>query len=318
MRRTRESELPPELRQTFRRARRLEWLTIAYLVSAIVVLALVLSNSQAMKTAWAEDILSLIPPIAFLVATRLNVLPPTDRFSYGFHRAVSIAHLCAALALFTMGAYLLFDALHSLISVEYPTIGSTEIFGQTIWLGWLMLPALAWSALPAVFLGRAKMPLAEELHNKVLYADAKMNKADWLTASAAMVGIVGIGFGLWWADSAAAALISLDISKDGLDNLRRAVADLMDQTPTTIDHDAVDPLRDKLVSMLQDLDWVDEVEVRLREEGQVYFGEAFVVPSDSANLTAKIEDALEQARDLDWRIHDLAIMPVRRLPGGED
>jgi cation diffusion facilitator family transporter len=318
MRRTRESELPPELLQTFRRARRLEWLTIAYLVSAIVVLALMLSNSQAMKTAWAEDILSLIPPIAFLVATRLNVLPPTDRFSYGFHRAVSIAHLCAALALFTMGAYLLFDALHSLISVEYPTIGSTEIFGQTIWLGWLMLPALAWSALPAVFLGRAKMPLAEELHNKVLYADAKMNKADWLTASAAMVGIVGIGFGLWWADSAAAALISLDISKDGLDNLRRAVADLMDQTPTTIDHDAVDPLRDKLVSMLQDLDWVDEVEVRLREEGQVYFGEAFVVPSDSANLTAKIEDALEQARDLDWRIHDLAIMPVRRLPGGED
>jgi divalent metal cation (Fe/Co/Zn/Cd) transporter len=62
-------------------------------------------------------------------------------------------------------------------------------------LGWLMLPALAWSGLPAVFLGRAKISLAEELHNKVLYADAKMNKADWLTASAAMVGVVGIGSG---------------------------------------------------------------------------------------------------------------------------
>jgi hypothetical protein len=33
-----------------------------------------------------------------------------------------------------------------------------------------------------------------------------------------------------------------------------------------------------IASMLQDLDWEDEVEVRLREEGQVYFGEAFVVP----------------------------------------
>jgi cation diffusion facilitator family transporter len=318
MRRTREVELPPELRRTFRRARRLEWLTIAYLISAIVLLALVLSNSQAMKTAWAEDILSLIPPIAFLVATRVNTRPPTDRFPYGFHRAASIAHLCAALALFTMGAYLLFDALHSLITVEYPTIGSAEIFGHTVWLGWLMLPALAWSAVPAVFLGHAKMPLAEELHNKVLYADAKMNKADWLTAGAAMVGVVGIGFGLWWADSVAAALISLDISKDGLDNLRRVVADLMDQTPTTVDQDAVDPLRGKLASMLRDLDWVDKVEVRLREEGQVYFGEAFVVPSDTANLTGKIEDALEKAHDLDWRIHDLAIMPVGRLPEGEE
>jgi hypothetical protein len=93
----------------------------------------------------------------------------------------------------------------------------------------------------------------------------------------------------------------------------------MDQAPTTIDQDNVDPLREKLTSMLQDLNWVSEVEVRLREEGQVYFGEAFVVPSDETNITENIEDALEQARDLDWRIYDLALMPVRELPekGGQ-
>lgn len=311
-------ELPPEEERTLRRARRLEWLTIAYLLSAIVILALVLSNSQAMKTAWAEDILSLIPPLAFLVASRFNVRPPTDRFPYGFHRITSIAHLTAALALFTMGAFLLFDALHRLITAEYPTIGSIDLFGQTLWLGWLMLPALAWSAVPAVFLGHAKMPLAERLHNKVLYADAKMNKADWLTAGAAMVGIVGIGFGLWWADSVAAALISLDILKDGAQNLRRAVANLMDETPTTVDRDATDPLRDELLSMLRSLDWVDGAEVRLREEGQVYFGEAFIVPSSTADLTLNIEDAANKAHDLDWRIRDLAIMPVRKLPGQDD
>jgi cation diffusion facilitator family transporter len=319
MRRTESSELPPELQRTLRKARRLEWLTIAYLLSAVVLLALVLGNSQAMKTAWAEDLLSLIPPIAFLIAVRLTVRSPTERFPYGFHRATSIAHLCSALALFTMGAYLLIEAVLKLVTAEYPTIGSVELLGQTVWLGWLMLPALAWSAVPAVFLGRAKISLAEELHNKVLYADAKMNKADWLTASAAMVGVVGIGFGLWWADAVAAALISLDITHDGFSNLRQAVVDLMDQTPTTIDQDNADPLRGKLASMLQDLDLVDEVKVRLREEGQVYFGEAFVVPSDETNITERIEDALKQARDLDWRIYDLALMPVRELPekGGE-
>jgi hypothetical protein len=64
---------------------------------------------------------------------------------------------------------------------------------------------------------------------------------------------------------------------------------------------------------------VSEVEVRLREEGQVYFGEAFVVPSDETNITEKLEDALVQARGLDWRIYDLALMPVRELPekGGQ-
>src|ERR671920_2454814 len=169
---------------------------------------------------------------------------------------VSIAHLCSALALFVMGTYLLVESIIKLITAEYPTINSIELFGQTIWLGWLMLPALAWSGLPAVFLGRAKITLAEELHNKVLYADAHMNKADWLTAAAAMVGVVGIGFGLWWADAAAAALISLDITKDGLKNLRHAVNDLMDQTPTTVAHDDVDPLRDRVAAKLNEFAWV--------------------------------------------------------------
>jgi divalent metal cation (Fe/Co/Zn/Cd) transporter len=121
---------------------------------------------------------------------------------------------------------------------------------------------------------------------------------------------------LWWADAAAAALISLDITKDGASNLRRAVMDLMNQAPTTVDGDDPDPLRDKLASMLRDLDWVEDVELRLREEGQVYFGEALVIPSDETDIPEKVEDALERARDLDWRIHDLALTPVRELPGG--
>src|SRR5215218_3516220 len=314
MGRARSPELPPDLQRTLRRARRLEWLTFAYMASAVVLLALVLGSSQAMKTAWIEDLLGLIPPLAFLLALHFNTRGPTERFPCGFHRIVSIGHLCSALALFVMGAYLLVESALKLITMEYPTINSVEIFGHTIWLGWLMLPALAYSALPSVFLGRMKIPLAEELHNKVLYADAKMNKANWLTAGAAMVGVVGIGFGLWWADAAAAAIISLDITKDGVSNLRRAVVDLMDQTPTTIDEDDTDPLRGKLAAMLQDLDWVEEVDLRLREEGQVYFGEVLVVPSDDTNLTEKVEDALKRARNLDWRIHDLALTPVRELP----
>lgn len=310
-------ELTPEGRETLRRARRLEWITIAYLVSAVGLLALVLGSSQAMKTAWFEDLLSLIPPIAFLISERYNSRAPTERFPYGFHRTVSVGHLCAALALFAMGGYLFVESVAKLVAAEHPTIGAITLFGHTFWLGWLMIPALLWSGLPAVFLGRLKMPLARELHNKVLYADADMNKADWLTAAAAMVGVVGIGFGLWWADAAAAALISLDITKDGLKNLRHAVNDLMDQTPTTVARDATDPLRDRVAAKLGGLPWVEDAEVRLREEGQVYFGEAFVVPLDDSHLTEKIEEALAELRDLDWRVHDIAIMPVRELPRRE-
>jgi divalent metal cation (Fe/Co/Zn/Cd) transporter len=176
-------ELPPDKHQLLKKAVRLEWLTIAYLLSAIVVLYLTLGNSRAMKAAWTEDILSLLPPIAFLIAARVRRRSPNQQFPYG-----------------------------------------------------------SWSALPAVFLGRAKQPLARELHDKVLFADAEMNRADWLTAGAAMAGVVGIGFGLWWADAVAASIISLDITHDGYKNLKVAFTDLMDKEPTVADHSRPNPL----------------------------------------------------------------------------
>ena len=55
-------ELTPDKHQLLKKAVRLEWLTIAYLLSAIVALYFTLGSSQAMKAAWAEDILSLLPP----------------------------------------------------------------------------------------------------------------------------------------------------------------------------------------------------------------------------------------------------------------
>jgi len=56
---------------------------------------------------------------------------------------------------------------------------------------------------------------------------------------------------------------------------------------------------------LKEFDWIADAEVRPREEGQLYSGEAFVVPSDSSDVTERIEDALERTRELDCRNYDL-------------
>jgi hypothetical protein len=52
---------------------------------------------------------------------------------------------------------------------------------------------------------------------------------------------------------------------------------------------------------------------RLREEGHVYFGEVFLVPSDETNQVEKLEQAHEEVHDLDWRLHDVVITPTREL-----
>jgi divalent metal cation (Fe/Co/Zn/Cd) transporter len=86
-------ELPDELVPVYRRAVRLEWISIAYLTSAVVLLFFTLGSSQAMKGAWLEDMLSLAPPIAFLAAARIRSRRPDGEHAYGFHRAVEVAYL---------------------------------------------------------------------------------------------------------------------------------------------------------------------------------------------------------------------------------
>ncbi|MQA98860.1 MAG: cation diffusion facilitator family transporter [Actinobacteria bacterium] len=306
-------ELPPDKVKTHASAVKLEWVTLVYLVSAVFFIYITLGASQAMKAAWLEDLLSLVPPLSFLIGSRIRTWPPSDRFPYGYHRAVTLGYFVASIALLAMGLFIAYDSLLKLIAFEHTPIGTVQPWGEPIWLGWFMLAALVWSAIPALILGRMKLPLARELHDKVLFADAEMNKADWMTAGAAMIGVIGIGFGLWWLDPIAAIFIALDITHDGWKNIKHATSDLVDKKPTLVDKEQEDPLPARIQTELEKLGWVEEARVRLREEGHVYFGEAFVIPRDESDLTARIEDATNQMERLDWRLHDLVIAPVRHF-----
>jgi len=308
-----EFEFPPEQFAALQKARRLAWCTIAYLATVVVLMYLVLGSSQAMKTAWIEDMLSLVPPAVFLMASYAAFWAPDQRHPYGYHRAVAVAFLVASLALFTMGGWLLFESIRKLIAAEHPTVGSVTLFGETFWLGWLMLPVLVWSVVPAVVLGRKKLPLAESIHDKVLHTDAKMNKADWMTGAAAMAGVIGIGIGWWWADALAAALISVDILHDGFTNLREVVRRLLDETPRTVDRHRIDPLPKRVRAWLLEQEWVEQAAVRMREDGHVYYGEAFVVPRGGSVTCERLSDVARRMHDLDWRLHEIALVPVAEL-----
>ena len=153
------TELPERQAATLRRAIRFEWTTIAFLAGAITLVGLVAGNSQAMKVACRPD----------------HPEAPDGEAPDGYHRSVGVAHLVAGVALFTMGAFLIFDPAVGLFTAEHPSIGSVQLFGQIFWLGWLMVGAMVLTGVPPVLLGRVKIKLAKELHDKVLYADAEMN-----------------------------------------------------------------------------------------------------------------------------------------------
>jgi divalent metal cation (Fe/Co/Zn/Cd) transporter len=308
-------EFPPEVERSYRQARRLAWVTVAYISSAAAALYLTMGSSQAMRSSFFEDVVSIVPALAFLVGTAVARRRPDATVPYGTHRATSIAYLTASLALCGMGVFLLTEAALKVLSSQKTTIGGYDLFGHVVWAGWPMLAAIAYSAVPSVLLGRAKLKLAPKIHDKVLFADAQMMKADWMAESATAVGVLGVGFGLWWLDPLAAALVSADILKDGASNLKTAVLDLVGRRPEKTDQSGPEDLPDRLRDLLVGLDWVADAQVRLREEGHIFLGEAFVVPHPgTTRLTRRIAEAAEAASRLDWRMHELAIMPVERLP----
>ena len=306
-------ELPPSLRKKLKEAKKLEWITLFYLVTVVILMYLVLGSSQAMKSAWLEDILSLIPSAGFLIASKINSKPPNKKFPYGYHRVFSIAFLVGAVALLGMGLFLVFDSTMALIKTEHPTIGNMQILGHTVWMGWLMIAVLIYSAGPAMWLGAKKIPLAKELHNKLLYTDASAQKADYLTAFAAILGILGVGMGIWWADAAAAIFISGSILKDGFKHTKTAALDLMDRYPKRLLTENEDQIIVDVVNRVRSWPWVKDVKVRFREAGQIYFGQIAVVPHGEVDLD-KIVEGYEDIKQMHWKLHDFSIDPVKELP----
>jgi hypothetical protein len=98
--------------------------------------------------------------------------------------------------------------------------------------------------------------------------------------------------------------------------VRQVIADLMDETPTEMgEHDEHESLPRQIQEAAERMQWVAKAAVRLREHGRVLTGDVYVVPRDQTDLVARLERAAKELRELDWRLHDLNVMPVSSLEG---
>jgi cation diffusion facilitator family transporter len=308
---------PPVQAKEREKARRLAKISIVLLAIAGILIFLTVGQSQSMKTAWISDVLTAIPPMALLVAMKYELKEPTRRFPYGYFRSIAVAFLVTASVLTLIGAYLLYDSVMKLIKQERPPIGTTVLFGQQIWSGWMMIAALFISMCIGILLGQLKKKPAEKLHDKQLEAESKMNRAEWMSEGAAIIGILLVGYGFWWGDAAAAAFISVEIVMEGWENTREVIRDLMDEAPSVLGETRLDELPQKVRARAESLPWVEEAAVRLREQGRILSGEIYVVPSSDSMSAAELVTNIEQAgKDLaavDWRLHGLTIMPVPEI-----
>ena len=294
---------PPQIAKDIAAARRLEWWNIGWTISIIVVMGLAMGSSQAMRTAWVEDTLGLIPPIVFLIAIHFEKKGPDAGFNYGYDRVNSLGFLIAAVALAAAGLFLLWEAVKVLLAQEHVTVGTVRLYGHDIWLGWFMLAAQAYATVPPLIIGRMELPLARRLSDKLLHTDALMNKANWQTGAAGFLGVAGLGFGLWWADAAAAAFISLSILWDGWKSLKVATAELVDGVPEELGSDKLSDEARAVAEALRKR-FPEAKKVLLRETGRFIRVEV---------VGARPRDFKPDELDLEgceaWRIDSIAFRP---------
>lgn len=295
---------PPAIRKDMMAAVRLEKWNIFWTMTYVAVLGAAMGSSQAMRTAWIEDILGLIPPIAFLIGERFERRGPDGRFHYGYDRVNGLGFLVAAVALAAAGLFLFKDAVTALIAQEHVTIGTVRIWGRDVWLGWFMLAAQAYACIPPFIIGRMELPLARRLRDELLHTDAQMNKANWQTGAAGFVGVAGLGFGLWWADALAAAVISLGIMWDGWRALKIATAELVDGAPRELGEDKLSREAAALAKALK-AKFPGAKKVLLRETGRYIRAEVVGARPEAKFDASKI--ACEECEE--WRIDSISFRP---------
>jgi len=305
--------LPPTQERARIKAVYLERVTLGLLSLDIILLYITMGNSQAMKTAWLDNVFSMVPAIVFLLSEKLRRRRATDRYPYGYPRMASIAFLLASFAIFALGSYLMYEAVMKLVWQERLTVGVFSLFGHQIWAGWPMIAASIWSGLNAAVIARLKLPLGKILHNRVILADATMGKADWMVSISTVLGVLGGGAGLWWADPVAAGMIACNIWWDGLKNLRSIFDELLDHTPATVDNKSEDPIVGQVKAYLDALPWVKEYRLFLHERGLVLAGQVYVVPVNDRNLMRNIAMTIHKVRSMHWRVADFAVTPVFSL-----
>lgn len=308
---------PAEQARARAKSIKLAWLSVVLLLLASLGLLLTLGQSEAMKTAWVSDLLTILPPVSLLVASRYELRPPSVRFPYGYHRAIAVVFLVTAASLTLFGATLFLDAAMKLLKAERPPIGAFTMLGHRydVWAGWPMIAALAFSAVAGLTIGLLKQPVSRVLQDKELDAEATMNRDEWMSEGAAIVGLLLVAFGQWWGDAVAAALISLGVIRDGWSNLRHVIADLMDETPNPLGSSLgkPDPLPGRLRDTAESLPWVERAMVRLREHGRLLTGEVFVVPNGETAQVADLAALATTLEAVDWRLRDLSVVPVDHL-----
>jgi len=181
----------------------------------------VLTGSLAILSEAGHSLIDLGATIMTYAAVRVSGKPADAEHQYGHGKFESVSALAETALLFLLSGVVIWEAIKRLTEQEeHSVIANAWAFG-----------VIAVSMAVDFFRSRALSKTAKETQSQALEADALHFSSDLWASLAVLIGLGGVRFGLWWADSAAALVVAVLVCVAGWRLGRRTIDTLTDTAP---------------------------------------------------------------------------------------
>src|SRR5689334_15234779 len=157
------------------------------------------TGSLAILSEAGHSLIDLGATVMTYVAVRISGKPADEEHHYGHGKIEAISALAETALLFLLSGIVIWEATKRLAEHE------AHVVEATIW-AFVVIGA---SIVIDFFRARALSQTAKKTSSHALEADALHFSSDLWSSLAVLVGLIGVRFGLPWADSAAALLVAL-------------------------------------------------------------------------------------------------------------
>lgn len=251
------------------------------------------TNSLGILSEAAHSGLDLIAAALTYLAVHIADRPPDKEHQYGHGKIENVSALLQTILLFMTCAWIVWEAVHRLISLE-------SHIEATFWGFFVMVVAVI------VDMGRSRAlaRIARKHHSQALEADALHFSSDVWSSAVVILGLLFVSIGYPLVDAVTAIGVALLVLFVSYRLGKRTVDALMDRVP--------EGLYEDILSITRSVRGVEDVRsIRLRSSGAKVFVDAIVairrtMPFERAHA---IVDAIEDAVHAKFPTADVVIHP---------
>ncbi len=179
------------------------------------------TGSLAILSEAGHSLIDLGATVMTYVAVRISGKPADEEHQYGHGKVEAVSALAETALLFLLSGVVIWEAVKRLIEHE------PHVVIANVWAFGVILVSIVVDFLRARALSRT----AKKTSSHALEADALHFSSDLWASLAVLVGLIGVHFGLQWADSAAALVVAVLVCIAGWRLGRRTIDMLIDVAP---------------------------------------------------------------------------------------